>query len=200
MIDFAPDSAGKCGSVPARRRHEPFADDELEHARSILVEAHSETYVSNLETRCRSSRQRRMDEGKSPLGFVGYIDGGDTYLTTESYDVCLRGAAAWIRAVDMALGRRPFGGTTDDEPGAVVALTRPPGHHATKDLSNGFCIFNYAAAAAIHALRTNPNLRVLIVDWDVHYGQGVADIVQNYDRVRYASIHQLHLFPYEGMT
>ena len=58
--------------------------------------------VAGLEQRCHSSRQRRVEEGKDPLGFVGYID-DDTYVTTESFDVALRAAAAWIRAVDVAM-------------------------------------------------------------------------------------------------
>jgi len=79
-----------------------------------------------------------------------------------------------------------------------MALTRPPGHHATFNLSNGFCIFNFAAAAVIHALDLDPNFKVSIFDWDVHYGQGVADIIQKYDRARYVSIHQSPAFPYMG--
>ena len=56
-----------------------------------------------IETRCRNSKQRRLDEGKKDsLGFVGYFD-DDTFVTTESYDICLRATAAWIRAVDHVL-------------------------------------------------------------------------------------------------
>ena len=79
-----------------------------------------------------------------------------------------------------------------------MALTHPPGHHATFKSSNRFCIFNFAAAAAIHALESDPSLKVSILDWDVHYGQGVADIIQKHDRARYVSIHQSPAFPYMG--
>ena len=169
--------------------YQPFSEEELDHARAMLVEAHSEAFVSNLERRCRDSRQRRIEGGKNPLGFIGYID-DNTYLTTETYDVCLRATAAWIRAVNLAL----------DDGGVAMALTRPPGHHATASLSNGFCIFNFAAAAALHALQRDPNLKLSILDWDVHYGQGVADIVMKRDRIRYVSIHQSPAFPYMGET
>lgn len=114
---------------------------------------------------------------------MGYVD-SDTYVTTESFDVCLRATAAWIRAIDSS---------------ASFALTRPPGHHATYATSNGFCIFNFAAAAAIHAL--SKGKRVAILDWDVHYGQGIADIVRREEfapMVRYVSIHQTPAFPYQG--
>ena len=145
-----------------------------------------------MKRKCRDSRQRRIDEGKNPLGFVGYID-NDTYLTTESYDVCLRATAAWIRAVNLVLDDPNI-----DSMNAAMALTRPPGHHATAGLSNGFCILNFAAAAAIHAIQRDTNFKVSILDWDVHYGQGVADIVMKHNRIRYVSIHQVPAFPYEG--
>mmetsp|Transcript_8250 Transcript_8250/g.14905 ORF Transcript_8250/g.14905 Transcript_8250/m.14905 type:complete len:424 (-) Transcript_8250:1059-2330(-) len=177
----------------------PFTQEELEYARSMLVQAHSEEHVQHIETRCRSSRQRRIDDGKNPLGFVGYID-DDTYLTTESYDVCLRATATWIRAVNIALDHTISKKKDVNESlqHAAVALTRPPGHHATSRLSNGFCIFNFAAAAALHALQSDPVRTISVLDWDVHYGQGVADILQHHERARYVSIHQTPAFPYEG--
>ena len=133
------------------------------------------------------------------MGFIGYVDdGGDTYLTTESYDVLLRAAAAWIRAVDDVLSS--VGDPSGDSIAYSMALTRPPGHHATKNNANGFCIFNFAATAAIHAIQSSGenNRKVSILDFDVHYGQGVAEIMQNYDTCRYASLHQYPAFPYLG--
>ena len=173
------------------RKNEVLTKEELDHARSILVHIHSEEYVSQIEQRCRRSRQQRIKEGKNPLGFVGYID-DDTYLTTESHDVCLRATAIWIRALQKA--------TTT---GATFALTRPPGHHATSTLSNGFCIYNFASAAAIHYIQTSSSSsspKVSILDWDVHYGQGTADIVQHHPEIRYVSLHQNPAFPYQGRT
>ena len=164
-----------------------FTQDELDHARACLVEAHSEELVAGIETRCRNSRQKRIDEGKDPLGFIGNVD-DDTYLTTETYDVCLRATATWIRCVNLAM-------TTS---GSAMALTRPPGHHATSTLINGFCIFNFAAAATIHAMNSNAHVKVSVLDWDVHFGQGVSDILKKHERSRYVSIHQTPAFPYMG--
>ena len=164
-----------------------FSNDELEYARECLVEAHSEELVAGIEVRCRNSRRKRIEEGKSSLGFIEYID-DDTYLTTETYDVCLRATATWIRCVNHALGTC----------GSAMALTRPPGHHATSATINGFCIFNFAAAAAIHAMKQRPDFKVTVLDWDVHYGQGVSDILKKYDRARYVSIHQTPAFPFMG--
>lgn len=164
-----------------------FTNDELDYARECLVEAHSEELVASIEVRCRNSRKKRIEEGKSPLGFIEYID-DDTYMTTETYDVCLRATATWIRCVNHALGIF----------GSAMALTRPPGHHATSASINGFCIFNFAAAAAIHAMRQKPDFKVTVLDWDVHFGQGVSDILKKYERARYVSIHQTPAFPFMG--
>jgi len=164
-----------------------FTESELEYARSLLVKVHSEDYVSLIQEKCTQARNRRIDEQKSPLGFIGYADAGDTFMTTETYNVCLRAATSWIRAVDDSLSsRRPF----------AFSLTRPPGHHATKYLINGFCFFNFAAAAAKHAIELG--MKVSIIDWDVHFGQGVADILKDEKNARYVSLHQAPAFPYEG--
>jgi acetoin utilization deacetylase AcuC-like enzyme len=158
---------------------------------------------------------------------MGYID-ADTYLTTESFDVCLRATAIWVRALnDVDVdhdGDIGDGNTAASCYSYSFALTRPPGHHATYTSSNGFCVYNFAAAAAIHASSTTTRRsgkqrrrRVAILDWDVHYGQGIADIVQRQQqrqqqqsdeeeqyeyneppRIRYVSIHQTPAFPYEG--
>lgn len=181
------------------RKHCPFSQQELRHARDILTQIHNPAIVASLEKKCRDSRQRRVDEGKNPLGFVGWID-EDTYVTTESYDVCLRATAAWIRAVDLVNTEQLLSGPSDGWIPVAMALTRPPGHHATANLSNGFCLFNFAAAAAFHyhSLSTD-NVRISILDWDVHYGQGISDIVAKFPQsIRYASIHQIPAFPYMG--
>ena len=171
--------------------HECFTDDELNYARSMLVLAHSEVYVNMIEQKCRGSKAKRLEEGKSALGYIGYADSGDTYMTTETYDVCLRAAATWIRAVDDVLAS-----TSQNNRQSSFALTRPPGHHATRSLVNGFCFFNFAAAATIHAIRQGK--RVSVLDWDVHYGQGVSDILQDEPLTRYVSLHQIPAFPYQG--
>jgi acetoin utilization deacetylase AcuC-like enzyme len=143
--------------------------------------------VQNLQSKCHDSRQRRIHEGKDTLGFIGYID-NDTFVTTETFDVCRRATTAWMRGVDTFLQQQqqqmPAASSTHTIPMAM-ALTRPPGHHATRSTSNGFCIFNYAAASAEWYLRksqatSSDSFKVSILDWDVHYGHGVANIVQDH--------------------
>lgn len=186
LIDVAPEAA----SSDIGKRSEPFTVQELTHARNILLQTHQAELVTVLEERCRKAKEQRLQEGKSTLGHIGYIDGGDTFVTTETFDVCLRAMAAWIRAAEYA----------NNEGGIAMALTRPPGHHATFNLQNGFCLYNFAAAAAIHAVKYLGMTKVSILDWDVHYGQGVADIAARHDGIRYVSIHQTPAFPYEGET
>jgi acetoin utilization deacetylase AcuC-like enzyme len=167
--------------------HEPFSEEQLNYARALLCDAHTEELVTSLETKCRLSRGSRINDGKDQCAFIGYLD-PDTYLTTDSFDVCLRAAASWIKSVDYV---------KCDSNHCAFALTRPPGHHATKSSPNGFCIFNFVAVATLHALKSGFE-RISILDWDVHYGQGVADIVQDYSNVRYISMHQYPAFPYMG--
>jgi acetoin utilization deacetylase AcuC-like enzyme len=197
LIDVAPLTSTKNDLVATKSKTEdddeivrdPFSKDELKHAKDMLLKAHSPELIQSIETRCLELRQRRIQEGRDPLGFVGNID-EDTYVTTESFDVCLRATASWIRAVEYALKH-------ENSPTAM-SLTRPPGHHATFETANGFCLVNFAAAAAIHVMESHPDFKISIFDWDVHYGQGVAKILQKYDRARYVSIHQTPAFPYLG--
>jgi len=197
LIDVAPPEYTETATTTIDKWHQPFTDQQLAYARDMLLATHQPELVTQLEERCAKAKQQRIDNGKPPLGFVGRID-ADTYVTTETFAVCLRATAAWIQAVDDAV--------LSDGSGSAFALTRPPGHHATYSLQNGFCLFNFCAAAALHAV-TKHGLRVSILDIDVHYGQGCADIVaREHDKdntnrmIRYASIHQTPAFPYEGET
>ncbi|CAB9514338.1 Histone deacetylase 4 [Seminavis robusta] len=214
LIDVSADTPGyeESDSEDSIRR-QTISDAELEQARNVLLQIHDPSVVTNVEKRCQQSKQHRIDEGQDPLGFIGYVD-DDTYLTTMSYDVCLRATATWMRAITWLYQQQKQnrdGGTTETSIPAsaksngslrhptAMALTRPPGHHATHGMSNGFCLFNFAAAAAYHYQQLSTTAKISILDWDVHYGQGVADIVSKYpDTIRYASIHQSPAFPYMG--
>ena len=190
LMDIAPNPKIMLGESSTIVESSPFDGATLQRARDILLQTHDPELVTNLETACHYAKENRISQGTDPLGHMGYIDSGDTYVTTESWGVILRATAAWMQAVDQALesGKPTF------------ALTRPPGHHATRSESNGFCLVNFAAAAALHALKHPQVQRVSILDWDVHYGQGVADIVKGNSNIRYVSTHQVPSFPYMGQV
>ncbi len=116
----------------------------------------------------------------------GHID-PDTIASTGSWDTALLAAGAALEVVD-ALGR-------GDGDVAFVAA-RPPGHHAAAAEPMGFCLLNNIAVAA--AMLAERGERVLIVDWDVHHGNGTQDIFWNDPRVLYVSTHQWPLYPGTG--
>lgn len=81
---------------------------------------------------------------------------------------------------------------------ACFALVRPPGHHARVDGAGGFCIFNNLGVTARYAIMHHHLERVLIVDWDVHHGNGINDLFHEEEKVLYFSTHDILLYPYTG--
>jgi acetoin utilization deacetylase AcuC-like enzyme len=120
-------------------------------------------------------RVRRLAEAGG-----GHLD-ADTVVSPASYRVALAAAGAAVAAVDAVLNG------TDC---TALCLVRPPGHHATPTHSMGFCLFNNIALAARHARTEHGLNRVLIVDWDVHHGNGTQDIFYEDPSVYFLSIHR----------
>jgi acetoin utilization deacetylase AcuC-like enzyme len=118
----------------------------------------------------------------------GMLD-ADTVVSQWSWEAALHaaGGAAW--AAEALLG--------GEDRYAVCAL-RPPGHHAERGRAMGFCLLNNVAVAAAHAIEGCGARRVLVVDWDVHHGNGTEAIFAASPDVLYASIHQWPLYPGTG--
>jgi acetoin utilization deacetylase AcuC-like enzyme len=110
----------------------------------------------------------------------GHLD-GDTPISSESFTVALAAAGVGAAAVDAVLKGPEVN---------ALCLVRPPGHHATPTRSMGFCLFNNVALAAHHARTTHQLTRLLIVDWDVHHGNGTQDIFYEAPDVLFFSIHR----------
>ena len=113
----------------------------------------------------------------------------DTSATSDSYAAALRAAGGTMAAAEAVLsGSYP----------AAFAFVRPPGHHAEADRAMGFCLFNNVAIAAMYALQRHNLKRVLIVDWDVHHGNGTMHSFYETDEVLYFSVHQYPHYPGTG--
>jgi acetoin utilization deacetylase AcuC-like enzyme len=137
-------------------------------------QVHSRAYLQELEAACLRA-PRRLDP--------------DTVVSRESYRVALAAVEAALAAADAVLA-----GRLDR---AFVAL-RPPGHHAERERAMGFCLLNNVAVAARYAQRAHGLERVLIVDWDVHHGNGTQHLFEADPTVFYFSIHQAPLYPGTG--
>jgi acetoin utilization deacetylase AcuC-like enzyme len=113
----------------------------------------------------------------------GWFD-ADTYLNERSYDAAVRAVGGVLAAVEAV---------RDGRDRAALCLVRPPGHHATPDRGMGFCLFNNVAIAARFIRK-----RVLIVDWDVHHGNGTQDAFWKDPSVWYLSTHRFPFYPGTG--
>jgi acetoin utilization deacetylase AcuC-like enzyme len=172
----------------ATGRHHPERADRLRAVTARLE-------VAGLAARCIPGTYRPL--GEADLAAVhrpavadivraavkaggGQIE-ADTVVGPRSLDVALAAAGACRAAVDAVLAG------TDR---TALCLVRPPGHHATPSRSMGFCLFNNVALAARHALSAHGLNRVLIVDWDVHHGNGTQDVFYEDAQVTFFSIHR----------
>jgi acetoin utilization deacetylase AcuC-like enzyme len=127
------------------------------------------------------------------LGAYCYAGGGDldedTYATYDSWAIAQFAAGAGLAVVDELTRRGD---------GVGFVAVRPPGHHALRDRAMGFCLLNNVAVSA--AALADRGERVLILDWDVHHGNGTQSMFWNDPRVLYVSTHQWPLFPGTGVA
>jgi len=118
----------------------------------------------------------------------GRLD-ADTVVSEGSWDAATAGAGCVLDAVDMAMDGRAV---------RSFCAVRPPGHHAVRDRSMGFCLFGNVGIGAHYARQKHKLERVLIVDWDVHHGNGTQDLVEHVEDVRFISMHQWPWYPGTG--
>jgi acetoin utilization deacetylase AcuC-like enzyme len=103
--------------------------------------------------------------------------------------------SAWLAAGSCLAGIEAL---MSGDCGICLCLVRPPGHHALADRAAGFCVFNNLAIAARYAIQRHGIQRVLIIDWDVHHGNGIQDIFYREKAVFYFSTHDRLLYPFTG--
>lgn len=138
----------------------------------LLTLVHDSDYVGRVEKAHANSRL--------------YLDSGDTRVTPDIFEQSLLSASAGLAAVDEVL---------QDRLSKVFCAVRPPGHHANRHRALGFCVFNNAALTARYAQSNYGVGKVLIVDWDVHVGNGTQEIFWQDPTVFTLSFHQADLFP-----
>jgi acetoin utilization deacetylase AcuC-like enzyme len=117
-----------------------------------------------------------------------YLD-PDTSTSSRSYEVALLAAGGLLEAADLIIGKKIQN---------AFALVRPPGHHAEASEARGFCIFNNVAIAAQYLIKKHDLKRVLIVDWDLHHGNGTEHAFSSRNDVLYFSTHQFPHYPGTG--
>ena len=139
-----------------------------------LLWIHSSTYVD----RVAATDGRRF----TPLD-------PDTAASEGSYEAALRAVGGLCQAIDMVQSN-----TLDN----AFALVRPPGHHAEMDRAMGFCLFNNVAVGARYAQHAHGLHRILIVDWDLHHGNGTQHAFEDDPTVLYFSTHQYPYYPGSG--
>jgi acetoin utilization deacetylase AcuC-like enzyme len=156
--------------VGYRRVSSPAVD------RAVLTAVHPESYVASIEAAASA--------GGAQLDL-------DTVVSAGSFQAALHAAGGAVALVDLLLdGDAPCG----------FSAHRPPGHHAESARGMGFCLFNNIAVAARYALDVRGLDRVMVLDWDVHHGNGTNDIFHASEQVLFVSIHQSPLYPGSGQA
>jgi len=146
---------------------------------SEIALAHSEQYIQLVENEIRAL------DNDSPA----FLSTGDTVISPKSLDVAQMSVGASLVGIDEIMNGNVK---------AAFSFNRPPGHHATEDRGMGFCIYNHAAIAAKYLQNKYSLARVLIIDFDVHHGNGTQDIFYDDPSVFYFSIHQHPFYPGTG--
>jgi acetoin utilization deacetylase AcuC-like enzyme len=171
---------GRIRAIPKALREDADLMKTLHHAEGRhanedeLALAHDPAYISAVRELARAGG--------------GQLD-ADTVASEGSWDAATAGAGCVLDAVDMAM---------DGRADRAFCAIRPPGHHALHDRSMGFCLFGNVAIAAHYARSRHRLERILIVDWDVHHGNGTQALVERERDIHFVSMHQWPWYPGTG--
>jgi acetoin utilization deacetylase AcuC-like enzyme len=152
--------------------------------RRIAPRRAEDKWVEQVHDRRYISRAQKVCLTGAP-----YLDVPDVGISRESFDIALLAAGAAIELADQVMA-----GEVDNG----FALVRPPGHHAEKSLALGFCLFNNVAILARYLQKQHGLDKILILDWDVHHGNGTQHTFEEDPSVLYISTHQYPFYPGTG--
>jgi acetoin utilization deacetylase AcuC-like enzyme len=152
-----------------------------------LALVHTPAYLALVDAETKALASRKGD-GQAALA---NLSTGDTVMSPTTQAVAKLAVGAGIAASDAVMAGRAS---------SAFALVRPPGHHATQSRGMGFCVYNNIAIAARHLQKQHGIKRILIVDFDVHHGNGTQAIFEADPSVFYFSIHQHPLYPGTGLS
>jgi acetoin utilization deacetylase AcuC-like enzyme len=175
-----PEHVGRLRAIPKALREDPELYSRIVHVESRhatddeLALAHDRAYIA------------RVRDVAARGG--GRLD-ADTVASEGSWDAATAGAGAILDGIDLAFG---------DGPRRSFCAVRPPGHHALRGAAMGFCLFGNVAVGAHYARRRHGVERVLIVDWDVHHGNGTQALVEAERDIHFVSMHQWPWYPGTG--
>ncbi len=151
-----------------------------------LAAVHESGYIRQVEEAARRVAEEHAGGGRKTRRFAT-----DTYVSAKSYEAAIKAAGAPLTAIDAIMK-----GEVDN----AYCLVRPPGHHAVAEAAMGFCLFNNVAVAARYAIDHYGLERVMIIDFDVHHGNGTQEMFYNDPRVLYFSTHQAPFYPGTGLA
>lgn len=160
-------------TLPLGDRLSRMAPDPGIDPRPWIAQVHDPDYIAALQAAC--------EEGKEFMG-----DSPDSPISPRSHDAAVRAVGAALTPVDAVMTGRARN---------AFAAVRPPGHHAMPDGAKGFCLFGNAAIAARYAREKHGLERVMIIDWDVHHGDGTQEIFYEDPSVFFFSTHQYPFYP-----
>jgi acetoin utilization deacetylase AcuC-like enzyme len=175
-----PEHVGRLRAIPQALREEPELLGRIQHVESRhatldeLSLVHGRAYIEQVHALAQAGGGR-LDP--------------DTVVSDGSWDAATASAGAMLDAVDFAFG---------DGPRRSFCAVRPPGHHALRDSGMGFCLFGNVALGAHYARRRHGAERILIVDWDVHHGNGTQALVEEEPNIHFVSMHQWPWYPGTG--
>lgn len=177
--------------------HHPECPQRLDAINDRLIAAgldmfleHHDAPLAQMEHLLRAHARRYIEtlEESAPQHGIVHVD-PDTAMCPGTWQAALRAAGAGVLATDLVM---------QGKVATAFCSVRPPGHHAERARSMGFCFFNNIAVAALHAIEAWGLQRVAIVDFDVHHGNGTENILATNDKVLMVGTFQHPFYPYSG--